>query len=372
MRESRLQFTDKERLDPVMGKAVQKAEKAADKAEKAQAKIPTKKVIKRELIADNSNGKIKVKLHFEDTEKKPPSQLKVTDAPATAVRRQIRREIRESEDDNVGVEAAGYAADTVDSSAHVLQEGYRSAQLQPYRAAARAEKQLEKANLHALQKKAEVEHPTSNPLSRWRQKQAIKRQYAAQKAGFRAAETSAKTAKEAVKKSEQATSFVVRHRKGIVVILGIFMLLAFLLNAVSSCSMMVEGIGAGIAAGSYAAADDDIVGAEAAYCAMEQALQRQLDRYELTHDYDEYHYELDDIGHDPYVLTAILSAMHPGEWTLQEVMGTLEMLFEKQYILTETVESETRYRTETVTGERHARDPVTGAYLYDQWGDPIL
>ena len=372
MRESRLQFTDKERLDPVMGKAVQKAEKAADKAEKAQAKIPTKKVIKRELIADNSNGKIKVKLHFEDTEKKPPSQLKVTDAPAAAVRRQLRREIRDSGDDNVGVEAVGSALDSAEGTGHLLQQAHHSSQLQPYRAAARAEKQLEKANLHALQKKAEVEHPTSNPLSRWRQKQAIKRQYAAQKAGFRAAETSAKTAKEAVKKSEQTTSFVVRHRKGIVVILGIFMLLAFLLNAVSSCSMMVEGIGAGIAAGSYAAADDDIVGAEAAYCAMEQALQRQLDRYEQTHDYDAYHYELDDIGHDPYVLTAILSAMHPGEWTLQEVMGTLEILFEKQYILTETVESETRYRTETVTGERHARDPVTGAYLYDQWDDPIL
>lgn len=372
MRESRLQFTDKERLDPVMGKAVQKAEKAADKAEKAQAKIPAKKVIKPELITDNSNGKIKVKLHFEDTEKKPPSQLKVTDAPAAAVRRQLRREIRDSGDDNVGVEAADHAADTVDSSAHVLQEGYRSAKLQPYRAAARAEKQLEKANLHALQKKAEVEHPTSSPLSRWRQKQAIKRQYAAQKAGRSTVEGSVRAAKEAAKKSEQAATFVVQHRKGIVVILGIFMLLAFLLNAVSSCSMMVEGIGAGIAAGSYAAADDDIVGAEAAYCAMEQALQRQLDRYEQTHDYDAYHYELDDIGHDPYVLTAILSAMHPGEWTLPQVMGTLDMLFEKQYILTETVESETRYRTETVTGERHARDPITGAYLYDQWGDPIM
>ena len=176
MRESRLKFTDKERLDPAMGKAVQKAEKASDKAEKAQAKIPTKKVVKPELITDNSNGKIKVKLHFEDTEKKPPSQLKVTDAPATAVRRQIRREIRDSGDDNVGVEAAGFAADTANSSTHLLQEGYRSTQLQAYRAAARAEKQLEKANIHALQKKAEVEHPTSNPLSRWRQKQAIKRQ----------------------------------------------------------------------------------------------------------------------------------------------------------------------------------------------------
>ena len=361
MRESRLKFTDKERLDPVMGKAVRNAEKAADKAEKAQAKIPTKKVVKPELITDNIGGKIKVKLYFEDTEKKPPSRLKVTDAPAAAVRRQLRREIRESEDDNVGVEAVGFAADTANSSTHLLQEGYRSTQLQPYRAAARAEKQLEKANIHALQKKAEVEHPTSSPLSRWRQKQAIKRQYAAQKAGRSTVEGSVRAAKEAAKKSEQAATFVVRHRKGTVVILGIFMLLAFLLNAVSSCSMMVEGIGAGIAAGSYAAADDDIVGAEAAYCAMEQALQRQLDRYEQTHDYDAYHYELDDIGHDPYVLTAILSAMHPGEWTLPQVMGTLDMLFEKQYIL-----------TETVTGERHARDPVTGAYLFDQWGDPVM
>ena len=372
MRESRLKFTDKERLDPVMGKSVRKAEKAADKAEKAQAKIPTQKAIKRELITDNSNGKIKVKLHFEDTEKKPPSRLKVTDAPAAAARRQIRREIRESEDDNVGVEAASSALDSAEGTGHLLQEAHHSAQLQPYRAAARAEKQLEKANIHALQKKAEVEHPASNPLSRWRQKQAIKRQYAAQKAGRSTVEGSARAAKEATKKTEQAATFVVRHRKGFAAVLGILLILAFLLNAVSSCSMMVEGIGAGIAAGSYAAADDDIVGAEAAYCAMEQALQQKLDHYEQTHDYDEYHYALDDIGHDPYVLTAILSAMHPGEWTLPQVMGTLEMLFDKQYILTETVESETRYRTETVTGERHARDPVTGAYLYDRWGDPIM
>ena len=148
MRESRLQFTDAERADPVMGKAVRKAEKATDKAEKAQAKIPTKKVIKRELITDNSSGKIKVKLHFEDTEKKPPSRLKVTDAPAAAVRRQIRRNLRESEDDNVGVEAADAVADSAEGTGHLLQQAHHSAQLQPYRAAARAEKQLEKANLH--------------------------------------------------------------------------------------------------------------------------------------------------------------------------------------------------------------------------------
>ena len=132
MRESRLQFTDKERLDPVMGKAVQKAEKAADKAEKAQAKIPTKKVIKRELIADNSNGKIKVKLHFEATEKKPPSKLKIGEAPAAAVRRQIRREIRESEDDNVGVEAVSSALDSAEGTGHLLQQAHHSAQLQAH------------------------------------------------------------------------------------------------------------------------------------------------------------------------------------------------------------------------------------------------
>ena len=155
-------------------------------------------------------------------------------------------------------------------------------------------------------------------------------------------------------------------------VLGFGLLLAFLLNAVSSCSVMVEGIGAGIAAGSFAASEDAIVGAEGAYCAMEDALQRKLDTYEQAHDYDAYIYDLDEIGHDPYVLTAILSALHPGEWTLPDVMDTLDMLFEKQYILTETVESETRYRTETLIGERHARDPDTGAYLYDQWGDPIM
>ncbi|MGM9627047.1 MAG: C40 family peptidase [Faecousia sp.] len=356
LRESRLQFTDAERADPVMGKAVRKAEKAADKAEKAQAKIPTKKAIKRELITDNSSGKIKVKLHFEDTEKKPPSRLKVTDAPAAAVRRQIRRNLRESEDDNAEVEVAGSTLDTAEGTGHLLQEAHHHAQLQPYRAAARAEKQLEKANLHALQKKAEVEQPTSNPLSRWRQKQAIKRQYAAAKAG-RGASTAAHTAGNAAKAAKttaeetgKAATFVLRHKKGFAAVLGILLMLAFLLNAVSSCSMMVEGIGAGLASGSYAASDDAIVGAEAAYCAMEQALQRQLDRFEITHDYDEYSCDLDEIGHDPYVLTAILSALHPGEWTLSEVMDTLNMLFEKQYILTVDVETETRYR-DPDTGE---------------------
>ena len=375
-KESRLQFTDKERADPYLGESVRKAEKAAEKADKAQLKIPKKKVVKSELIADNSNGKIKVKLHFEDTEKKPPSKLNIAsqEATRTAMRRRMQKELRQDEDDNAGIDATDAAVEASESASQTFREVHRSVRMKPYRDAEKAERKLEKANIEYLQKKAEIENPTSNPFSKWRQKQEIKRQYAAAKAGHTTGTTfrSAKAAKKAVKGTEETTSFVVRHKKGIAIILGFLLMLSFLLNAMSSCSMIVEGVVSGIAATSYAAEDDAILGAEAVYCGMEAALQNKLDNYESTHDYDEYHYDLDEIWHDPYVLTAILSALHPGEWTLNDVMGTLDMLFEKQYILTETVESETRYRTETLIGERHAQDPITGAYLYDEWGDPII
>ena len=375
-KESRLQFTDKERADPYLGESVRKAEKAAEKADKAQLKIPKKKVVKSELIADNSNGKIKIKLHFEDTEKKPPSKLNVAsqEATRTAMRRRMQKELRQDEDDNAGIDATDAAVEASESASQTFREVHRSVRMKPYRDAEKAERKLEKANIEYLQKKAEIENPTSNPFSKWRQKQEIKRQYAAAKAGHTTGTTfrSAKAAKKAVKGTEETTSFVVRHKKGIAIILGFLLMLSFLLNAMSSCSMIVEGVVSGIAATSYAAEDDAILGAEAVYCGMEAALQNKLDNYESTHDYDEYHYDLDEIWHDPYVLTAILSALHPGEWTLNDVMGTLDMLFEKQYILTETVESETRYRTETLIGERHAQDPITGAYLYDEWGDPII
>ena len=375
-KESRLQFTDKERSDPYLGESVRKAEKAAEKADKAQQKIPKKKVVKSELIADNSNGKIKVKLHFEDAEKKPPSKHNVAsqEATRTAMRRRMQKELRQDEDDNAGIDAADAGMEVAESASQTFREVHRSVRMKPYRDAEKAERKQEKTNIEYFQKKAEIENPTSNPFSKWRQKQEIKRQYAAAKAGHSTATTfqSAKAAKKAVKNTEETASFVVRHKKGIAIILGFLLMLSFLLNAMSSCSMIVEGVVSGIAATSYAAADDAILSAEAAYCGMEAALQNKLDTYESTHDYHEYHYDLDEIWHDPYVLTAIISALHPGEWTVPEVMGTLDMLFEKQYILTETVETETRYRTDIVTGERHAQDPITGAYLYDRWGDPIM
>lgn len=173
--QSRLQFTEKERSDPLLGEAIRKVEKAAEKADKAQQKIPQKKVIKSELITDNSNGKIKVKLHFEDAEKKPPSKLNVSakDVPRATMKRRIRQEMRQEEDDNAGIDAAHEAVETSETASSMLHEAYHSAQLKPYKAAEKAERKLGKANVNFLQKKAEIENPTSNPFSKWRQKQEM-------------------------------------------------------------------------------------------------------------------------------------------------------------------------------------------------------
>ena len=379
-KEPRLQFTDEERMDPELGKSVKKVEKAAAKADKAQAKIPVQKKLKSELKADPTTGRMHVKLGFEETKKKPPSKLSVAtkDAPGTVLRGQIHREIRESEEDNVGVEAAHQLEETAEGTSYLLREGHRTSQLKPYREADKAETKLERANVQYLQKKAEVENPSSNPASKWQQKQNIKRQYAAAKSG-KTAETAQKTAEnasKAVQKTaesvEKAAEWVWEHKKGVAIVGGILLLLCFMLSAMSSCSMFVESLGGAIVQSSYHASDEAMLDAEAAYVAMEQELQRKLDNYERTHSYDEYHYDLDDIEHDPYVLMSILSALHPGEWTLDDVEDTLGMLFEKQYILTETVTTETRYRTETVIKERHAKDPDTGAYLYDRYGRPVM
>ena len=332
--------------------------KAEAKADKAQAKIPKKTVAKKEHGFDPATGKVKTQLRFEEVDKKkPPSKLThaVQDAPANFVLSQVHREVRQSEDDNVGVEAAHKAEQAVESGGRLVQSAHRAHQLKPYRAAIRAEKKLERANLDALQKKAEIDSPTSNPVSKWQQKQAIKKQYAAAKhhqaaqTTAKAAENTARAAKKAAEKAEKAGKYVWEHRRGFAIAAAILLMLAFLLNGLSSCSVIMDGVGSGIAASTYPSQDADMLGAEAQYCEMEAELQRYLDTYESTHDYDEYHFDLDTIEHDPYVLISIITALHQGEWTLDEVQGTLQMLFDRQYILTEDVVVETRYRTETDT-----------------------
>ena len=357
-REPRLQFSDADLAEPKLEKPIKRVKKAEAKADKAQAKIPKKTVVKKERGFDPATGKVKTQLRFEEVDKKkPPSKLThaVQDAPANFVLSQVHREVRQSEDDNVGVEAAHKVEQAVESGGRLVQSAHRAHQLKPYRTAIRAEKKLERANLDALQKKAEIDSPTSNPVSKWQQKQAIKKQYAAAKHNqaaqttAKAAENTAKAAKKAAEKAEKAGKYVWEHRRGFAIAAAILLMLAFLLNGLSSCSVIMDGVGSGIAASTYPSQDADMLGAEAQYCAMEAELQRYLDTYESTHDYDEYHFDLDTIEHDPYVLISIITALHQGEWTLDEVQGTLQMLFDRQYILTEDVVVETRYRTETDT-----------------------
>lgn len=358
-RSPRLQFTKEERAASELKKVIQKADIKADKLEKAEAKIPKKTVKRKERVVD-AEGKVTTRLYFEEVDKKKPtSKLShaVAAAPVNSALSAAHREIRQSEEDNVGVESAHRMEEVAEGSVRMIDSAHHAHKLKPYRNAAHAEAAADKANLRALNKQAQRQNPqfSSNPYSRWQQKRAIKKEYMAAKTGktgASAAKTTQKTAKSAKKAAEntkKSAGFLRRHWKGALIVLALLLIAAFFLSVVSSCSVMVQGGVSVFGASTYPVEDADMLAAEAQYCALEEELQGYLDTYESTHDYDEYHYELDDIEHDPYVLISAITALHGGEWTIGEVGGTIQMLFDKQYILTEDVEVETRYRTETDT-----------------------
>ena len=356
-KEPRLHFTDEERADPALEKPIRKADRAAAKADKAQAKIRKKQV--RQKTVDPKTGKVTTKLVLED-KKKPPSKLShaVRDAPGDAALGKLHKEIRETEQDNVGVESAHRSEETAETGVRLVREGYRSHKLKPYRKAAQAEQKLEKANVNALYQKSLRENPqlTSNPFSRWQQKQAIKKEYAAAKrAGNTAggtAKTASKTAKTVKEKAQQAGAFIMRHKKGFLLVGAIFLLICLLLNTMSSCSMMAQSIGSAISGSTYPSDDPELVAVEADYAAKEAALQAEIDNIESSHPgYDEYRYDLDMIGHDPHELAAFLSAVLQG-YTQSSAQGELERVFSAQYTLTLTEEIQIRTYTDE-DGDTH-------------------
>ncbi len=372
IKEPRLRFTEEERADPALEKPIRKADKAAAKADKAQAKI-TKKQVKRAEV-DPKTGKVTTKLVLED-KPRPPSKLShtVRDAPGNAVAGKLHQEIRKTEDDNVGVESAHKSEEAVETGVHLAREGYRSHKLKPYRKAAQAERKLEKANIEALFQKSVYENPAaaSNPLSRWQQKQQIKKQYAAAKRAAQsggsaagAAQKTGKAAKTVKEKAQQAGAYVMRHKKGFGIVLAIFLLVCLLLNTMSSCSMMAQSIGSMISGTTYPSDDPELVAVEADYAAKEAALQAEIDNIESSHPgYDEYRYDLDMIGHDPHELAAYLSAVLQG-YTRASAQAELERIFAAQYQLTLTEEVEVRYRTETRTDSEGNEYDVEVPYNY--------
>ena len=371
-KEPRLRFTDEERADPMLEKPIRKAEKAATKADKAQARIPKKKV--KQTVVDPDTGKVTTKLVLED-KKKPPSKLShaVREAPANAVTGKIHQEIRETEQDNVGVESAHKSEEALETGAHLVREGYRSHKLKPYRKAAKAEHKLEKANVNALYQKSLRENPqlSSNPISRWQQKQAIKKEYAAAKRAGQTAGSTAKTASKTGKaaktvkeKAQQAGAYVMRHKKGFGIVLALFLVVCLLMNTISSCSMLGQGIGSVVSGTTYPSKDEDMLAVEAEYAAKEADLQAEIDNIESSHPgYDEYRYDLDMIGHDPHELAAYLSAVLQG-YTPQSAQAELERVFNAQYQLTLTEEVEVRYRTETRTDSEGNSYTVEVPYNY--------
>ena len=359
-KEPRLHFTDEERSDPALEKPIRKADRAAAKADRAQAKIPQKQV--RQKTVDPKTGKVTTKLVLED-KKKPPSKLShaVRDTPANAALGKLHKEIRETEQDNVGVESAHKSEETAETGVRLVREGYRSHKLKPYRKAAQAEQKLEKANVNALYQKSLRENTqlTSNPFSRWQQKQAIKKEYAAAKRAGQAAGNTAsasqktgKAAKTVKEKAQQAVAFIMRHKKGFLLVGAIFLLICLLLNTMSSCSMMAQSIGSAISGSTYPSDDPELVAVEADYAARETALQAEIDNIESSHPgYDEYRYDLDMIGHDPHELAAFLSAVLQG-YTQSSAQGELERVFSAQYTLTLTEEIQIRTYTDE-DGDTH-------------------
>ena len=354
-KEPRLHFTDEERADPALEKPIRKADRAAAKADRAQAKIRKKQV--RQKTVDLGTGKVTTKLVLED-KKKPPSKLShaVRDAPGDAALGKLHKEIRKTEQDNVGVESAHKSEETAETGVRLVREGYRSHKLKPYRKAAQAEQKLEKANVNALYQKSLRENPqlTSNPFSRWQQKQAIKKEYAAKRAGNTAntAKKTGKAAKTVKEKAQQAGAFIMRHKKGFLLVGVIFLLICLLLNTMSSCSMMAQSIGSAISGSTYPSDDPELVAVEADYAAREAVLQAEIDNIESSHPgYDEYRYDLDMIGHDPHELAAYLSAVLQG-YTRQSAQAELERVFSAQYTLTLTEEVQIRTYTDE-DGDEH-------------------
>ena len=350
---SRLQFTDAERGDPRLKEHIRRADKAADKADAVQKKVPKKKKLVKYRQTDPATGKPKTRLRFEDVDKPAPASKlthTVKAAPLNAVSVQTHRKIQEAEQENVGVESAHRLEETAEGGVRLAAHSARARKLKPYREAEKARMKLGRANVNALYQKHIRDHPdlASNPISRWQQKRAIRKQYAASvRSGEGVAatmENAVRAARQAAEKSKATGSFVWKHKKGFAIAAALFLAVSVFLNGMSSCTVLAKGVLSGLGGSTYSSADADMLGAEAAYAGMEAALKNELDNYADLHPgHDEYQFDLDEIGHDPYVLISLLTACHRGAWTLADVGETLEMLFERQYTLTETVARETRY-----------------------------
>ena len=381
---TRLRFTEDDLADKAVRQAADRAEKAVGKAEKAveKASKPKKKL---RTEADVSKARSS-KLRFDKAEIEPeldkPSRGKhmISRASSAAIASKAHQAVSEHEDDNAGVQAVHQSEEAVEAAAYTVDHAMYSKKLKAHDKAEKLIEKSDSANVDALYEKYKKDNPdaSTNPISRWRQKQAIKKEYAAAKAGKSTAGSTAaasknvgKAAKESKNVTQKLTEFVTQHSK-LFIVVGIFLLLFMVIASMfSSCTAMFQGGAQMVLGTSYTANDEDIIGADDDYDALEATLRRKLNNIERTHSgYDEYRYELDEINHNPYELASYLTVMFE-DYTREGVQDTLERLFELQYELTleEEVEIRTRTetRTETETGTRLVWDSELGEYVEEEY-----
>lgn len=347
------------------------------KAEKKPEGDAEKKKAQRKLIQAEAK-KSKKKLHFVDPEgkkasgsaKNPASAARtMTHMPAAAVSGKLHQAVNSNnEDRNVGVDAAHFTEGTAEGTVHAADHMVYSHKLKKYSKAQKLEAKADKANMEAMFQEAMQDNPgvASNPFSRWRQRQEIKKQYAAMKAGQDAAHTGAAakgsrrftdTLKET---GERLLKFVKSHSHIIILMLCAGLMVLVISGMVSSCSMMMNSMGNTILGTSFTAEDTDLQGADADYEALETALRNRINNIESEYPgYDEYRYNLAEIGHNPYELAALLTVQFEN-YTRSQVQAELQRIFGEQYELTLEEEVEIRTRTETRTGTSSYTDPETG------------
>ena len=336
-----------------------------EKLQETGEHLPKKKRLRVQREFDPETGKRKTKLKLQEEVKTPK---KISSIPTTTflAEKAMRTGsfLKTEEEENTGEEIAGVGTQSAAYLARkAVKTAYQKQQMMPYLRMKQLEKKLQDTPIKALYQQEMLEHPErmSNPLSRFQQKRRIKKAYVKE---LREAKKPAQNSRKGVKKTRGLLGeitdffkgFATKH-KGILLAIGIFAFLFVMLSSsLSSCSMLLQSGSGMVVSGTYIAEDQEILEAENAYLALEQKLQRELAEVESTHPgFDEYRYQVDQIGHNPHELISFLTLKHE-DFKAKDVQETLQSLLSQQYSLSFREETETRYRTETTT----STDPVTG------------
>ena len=394
----RLHFTEDELSDRDIRRAAKKAEKAADKADRANEKLPTKRRVRitrdsgraeavEERLSDKlrperqstiaARGKLRIEVTEVTAQKPGAGGRAAVNAPAAALhaaRNTVRDAVGRSDNEgegNSGADALQSGGSTVRNTGNIVNNSHYSHKLKQYDKAARLERKSDAANVEALYRRERHNDPSpsSNPISKWRQKQELKKRYMEAKASGKAGASGAakggkKTAEGTKSVVDKGIEFVKEHPKAILIVGALGLLVMLIAGMFSSCTAMFAGSGNAVLGTSYTAEDADITGTDADYSALETALDNQISNIESTHPgYDEYRYDLAEIGHNPYELASYLTVLFE-DYTRAEVQSTLQGLFAQQYTLTLTPEVEVRYRTETRTDSEGNDYDVEVPYNY--------